>query len=154
MFERFTDGLRAAMRAAQEEARRYGHEYVGTEHILLGLLRDTDTFRKWLLVLGGDPEALRAAMEAALVACDWVTQGDQLPQTPSAKRAVLHAVDAGRQYAQGWYVGSHHMLLGLLLTEDCPAAHVLRNCGRLTIERTRADVERYDRALLGQQQTE
>ena len=133
MFERFTDRARKVMALANQECQRFNHEQIGTEHILLGLIKEgAGVGSRVLKSLGIDLRDVRAEIEKLVTAKpDIVTMG-KLPQTAQAKKAVQMAIDEAQAHNAG-YVGTEHLLLGLLRhgesdPEDV-AGKVLRNLG-------------------------
>lgn len=136
MFERFTDRARKVMVLANQEARRLNHEYIGTEHVLLGLLKEgSGVGANVLKNLGVDLRKARLEVEKLVTAGpEMVTMG-RLPQTPRAKRVIEYAVEEARNLGHN-YVGTEHMLLGLVREQDGVAAQVLLNLG-LRLENVR-----------------
>jgi ATP-dependent Clp protease ATP-binding subunit ClpC len=130
------------MRLADQEARRFDHEYIGTEHILLGLIQQgSGIVTRALRGLNVDVPDVWVEVESVVRAGprDRVANGRR-PHTPRAKRAIEHAVEAARTQGQR-YVGTEHVLLGLLREEEGVAAQVLINQG-LALDAVRAAVER------------
>src|SRR5713101_3588469 len=112
MYERFTDRSRRVMQLANDEARRFNHEYIGTEHILLGLVKEGSGVAAHVLSnLGIDLRKVRLEVEK-LVQCgpDMVTMGKH-PQTPRAKKIIERAIAEARNLNHN-YVGTEHVLLG------------------------------------------
>ncbi len=138
-YERFTDRARKVMQFAHQEALRFNHEYVGTEHILLGLIKEgTGVAANILKKLGIDLRAMRLEVEKLVSSGpDLVTMG-RLPQTPRAKKAVEYAIEEARRLKHN-YVGTEHLLLGLLKEHDGVAAQVLMNLG-LKLDDVREEV--------------
>jgi hypothetical protein len=128
-FERFTDRARKVMQLANQEAQRFNHEYIGTEHILLGLVKEgTGVAANVLKNLDIDLRKIRLEVEKIVQAGpDMVTMG-KLPLTPRAKKVIEYATDEARQLNHN-YVGTEHLLLGLLREEEGVAAQVLMNLG-------------------------
>jgi len=139
MFERFTERARKVMALANQEAQRFNHEYIGTEHILLGLIKEgSGVGPNVLRNLGVDLPKVRMEIEKLVKAGpDMVTMG-KLPQTPRAKKVVEYAIEEARNLSHN-YVGTEHLLLGLLREHDGVAAQVLMNLG-LKLEEVRAEV--------------
>jgi ATP-dependent Clp protease ATP-binding subunit ClpC len=129
MYQRFTDRARKVMQLANQEARRLNHEYIGTEHILLGLVREgTGVAAKVLEILDIDLRKLRLEVEKIVQAGpDMVTMG-KLPPTPRAKKVVEYAIDEARKLDQN-FVGTEHLLLGLIRENEGVGAQVLLNLG-------------------------
>jgi len=127
------------MALANQEAQRFNHEYVGTEHILLGLVKEgTGVGANVLKNLGVELQKVRLEVEKLVKAGpDMVTMG-KLPQTPRAKKVIEFAIEEARNLHHN-YVGTEHLLLGLLRESDGVAAQVLLNMG-LRLEDVRAEV--------------
>ena len=125
MFERFTDRARKVMALANQEAQRFNHEYIGTEHILLGLVKEGSGVGATVLKnLDVDIKKLRLAIEKRVKSGpDMVTMG-KLPQTPRAKKVIEYAIEEARALNHN-YVGTEHILLGLLRETEGIAAQVL-----------------------------
>ena len=139
MFERFTDRARKVMALANQEAQRFNHEYVGTEHILLGLVKEGQGVAANVLHnLGTDLKKIRLEVEKIVKSGpDMVTMG-KLPQTPRAKKVIEFAIEEARNLGHN-YVGTEHLLLGLLREHDGVAAQVLMNLG-LKLDDVRSEV--------------
>jgi len=139
MFERFTDRARKVMALANQEAQRFNHEYIGTEHILLGLVKEgSGVGAKVLKNLDVDIKKLRLEVEKLVKSGpDMVTMG-KLPQTPRAKKVIEYAIEEARALNHN-YVGTEHILLGLLRESEGIAAQVLMNLG-LKLEDVRQEV--------------
>jgi ATP-dependent Clp protease ATP-binding subunit ClpC len=124
MFERFTDRAREVVVLAQDEARALRHNYIGTEHILLGLLREQAGLAARVLAsLGVTLAEARARVEPMVAPSDEVTSG-QIPFTPRAKKvlelALREALALGHDY-----IGTEHILLGLVRENEGVASRVL-----------------------------
>jgi ATP-dependent Clp protease ATP-binding subunit ClpC len=139
MFERFTDRARKVMALANQEAQRFNHEYIGTEHILLGLVKEgSGVGANVLKNLDVDLRKVRLEVEKLVKSGpDMVTMG-KLPQTPRAKKVIEYAIEEARSLNHN-YVGTEHLLLGLLREQDGVAAQVLMNLG-LKLEEVREEV--------------
>ena len=139
MFERFTDRARKIMALANQEAQRFNHEYIGTEHILLGLVKEGSGVGATVLKnLDVDIKKLRLEVEKLVKSGpDMVTMG-KLPQTPKAKKAIEYAIEEARALNHN-YVGTEHILLGMLRETEGIAAQVLMNLG-LKLEDVRQEV--------------
>ncbi|MFZ4576208.1 MAG: Clp protease N-terminal domain-containing protein, partial [Phycisphaerales bacterium] len=139
MFERFTDRARKVMALANQEAQRLNHEYIGTEHILLGLVKEgSGVGANVLKNLEVDLRKVRLEVEKLVKAGpEMVTMG-KLPQTPRAKKVIEYAIEEARNLNHN-YVGTEHLLLGLLREHDGVAAQVLMNLG-LKLEEVREEV--------------
>lgn len=129
MYERFTDRARKVMQLANQEAQRFNHEYVGTEHILLGLVKEGSGVASYVIrSFGVDLRSIRMEVEKIVTAGpDMVTMG-KLPHTPRAKKVIEYAIGEASKLKHN-YIGTEHILLGLLLEEEGVAAQVLRNLG-------------------------
>ncbi len=139
MFERFTDRARKVMALANQEAQRFNHEYIGTEHILLGLVKEgSGVGANVLKNLDVDLRKVRLEVEKLVKSGpDMVTMG-KLPQTPRAKKVIEYAIEEARNLNHN-YVGTEHLLLGLLREHDGVAAQVLMNLD-LRLEDVREEV--------------
>ena len=139
MFERFTDRARKVMALANQEAQRFNHEYIGTEHILLGLVKESSGVGANVLKnLDVDIKKLRLEIEKLIPSGpDMVTMG-KLPQTPRAKKVIEFAIEEARALNHN-YVGTEHILFGLLRETEGIAAQVLMNLG-LKLEDVRQEV--------------
>ena len=139
MFERFTDRARKVMALANQEAQRFNHEYIGTEHILLGLVKEGSGVGATVLKnLDVDIKKLRFGVEKLVKSGpDMVTMG-KLPQTPRAKKVIEYAIEEARSLNHN-YVGTEHILLGLLRESEGIAAQVLMDLG-LKLEDVRQEV--------------
>src|SRR5436189_1190765 len=139
MYERFTDRARKVMQLANQEAQRLNHEYIGTEHILLGLVKEgSGVAANVLKNLDIDLRKIRLEIEKLVQSGpDMVTMG-KLPQTPRAKKVIEYAMEEARNLNHN-YVGTEHILLGLLREQEGVAAQVLMNLG-LKLEDVREEV--------------
>ncbi|MCX5634017.1 MAG: ATP-dependent Clp protease ATP-binding subunit [Phycisphaerae bacterium] len=139
MFERFTDRARKVMALANQEAQRFNHEYIGTEHILLGLVKEgSGVGANVLKNLDVDIKKLRLEVEKLVKSGpDMVTMG-KLPHTPRAKKVIEYAIEEARSLNHN-YIGTEHILLGLLRETEGIAAQVLMNLG-LRLEDVRQEV--------------
>jgi len=127
------------MALANQEAQRFNHEYIGTEHILLGLVKEgSGVGANVLKNLDVDLRKVRLEVEKLVKSGpDMVTMG-KLPQTPRAKKVIEYAIEEARNLNHN-YVGTEHLLLGLLREQDGVAAQVLMNLG-LKLEEVREEV--------------
>jgi ATP-dependent Clp protease ATP-binding subunit ClpC len=127
------------MALANQEAQRFNHEYIGTEHILLGLVKEGSGVGATVLKnLDVDIKKLRLEVEKLVKSGpDMVTMG-KLPQTPRAKKVIEYAIEEARALNHN-YVGTEHILLGLLRESEGIAAQVLMNLG-LKLEDVRQEV--------------
>lgn len=139
MFERFTDRARKVMQLANQEAQRFNHEYIGTEHILLGLVKEgSGVAANVLKNLDIDLKKVRVEVEKFVqTGPDMVTIG-RLPQTPRAKKVIDYSIEEARNLNHN-YVGTEHLLLGLLREQEGVAAQVLMSLG-LKLEDVREEV--------------
>ena len=139
MYERFTDRARKVMQLANQEAQRFNHEYIGTEHILLGLIKEgSGVAANVLKNLDVDLRKIRLEVEKLVQSGpDMVTMG-KLPQTPRAKKVIEYSMEEARNLNHN-YVGTEHVLLGLLREQEGVAAQVLMNLG-LKLEEVREEV--------------
>ena len=129
MFNRFTERARKVIILAKEEARRFNHDYIGTEHILLGLIREGEGVAAAVLQkIGVSLENIRLEIEK-LVQPGPSTQiiGD-IPFTPRAKKALELAAEEARSLGHN-YIGTEHLLLGLIREGEGIASQVLLNLG-------------------------
>jgi len=128
MFERFTDRARRVVVYAQDEARLLDHNYIGTEHILLGLLQEGGgVAAKALDSLGISPEAVRLRTEEIIGRGQYSQEG-HIPFTPRAKKVLELALVESRQLGHR-YIGTEHILLGLIREGQGVAAQVLTGLG-------------------------
>src|SRR5438874_3304246 len=141
MYERFTDRARKVMQLANQEAQRFNHEYIGTEHVLLGLVKEgSGVAANVLKNLDIDLRKIRLEVERIVQTgpgSEMVTMG-KLPQTPRAKKVIDYSVEEARNLNHN-YVGTEHLLLGLLREQEGVAAQVLMNLG-LKLEDVREEV--------------
>jgi len=139
MFNRFTERARKVIVLAKEEAKRFNHDYIGTEHILLGLIREGEGVAATVLQkLGLNLQNIRLEIEK-LVQPGPATQilGD-IPFTPRAKKALELAAEEARALGHN-YIGTEHILLGLIREGEGVASQVLMNLG-LDLETVRNEV--------------
>lgn len=127
-FDKFTERARKVLQFAQEEAQRLNHNYIGTEHFLLGLVREGDGVAAQVLRdLGIELQKVRSAVEFVIGRGDRNVIGD-IGLTPRAKRVIELAVEESRRLNHN-YIGTEHLLLGLLLEGEGIAAGVLESLG-------------------------
>ena len=139
-FEKFTERARKVLTLAQEEAQRLNHNYIGTEHILLGLVRESEGVAvKVLTNLGADPDKVRGAVEFIIGRGERTVSGE-IGLTPRAKRVIELAVDEARRLNHN-YIGTEHLLLGLLREAEGAASSVLESLG-VNLDKTRAETLR------------
>ena len=128
MFERFTDRARRVVVLAQEEARMLGHNYVGTEHILLGLIHEGEgVAARALESLGISLDTVRQQVEEIIGPGEQAPSG-HLPLTPRAKKVLELSLRESEQLGSD-YIGTEHILLGLLREGHGVAAQVLVKLG-------------------------
>ena len=139
MYERFTDRARKVMQLANQEAQRFNHEYIGTEHMLLGLVKEgTGVAANVLKNLEVDLRKIRLEVEKLVQSGpEMITMG-KLPQTPRAKKVIEYSMEEARNLNHN-FVGTEHILLGLLREQEGVAAQVLMNLG-LKLEEVREEV--------------
>ena len=127
-FDKFTERARRVLSLAQEEAQRFQHNYIGTEHLLLGLVREGEgVAAKVLLQLGVELNKIRGTVEFIIGRGDRIVLG-QIGLTPRAKKVIELAVDEARRLNHH-YIGTEHILLGLLREGEGIAAGVLESLG-------------------------
>ena len=147
MFERFTERARRIIMLAQEEAKRLNHSAVGTEHMLLGVVREGEGLAsKVLESLNISPERVRAEIESAIGRGERPLH-EELTFTPRAKKVLEFAVDEARRLGHN-YIGTEHLLLGLIREGEGVAARVLEAMGA-DLERVRSQIAN----LLGEERT-
>ncbi|MFM7189176.1 MAG: Clp protease N-terminal domain-containing protein, partial [Armatimonadota bacterium] len=140
MWQRFTERARRVVFFAQEEAGRLGENYVSTEHLLLGLVRESDSVAARILeTLGVSASRVRTEIERQVTKGDGRT-GPDMQLTPRAKRVIDLAYDEARQLNNN-YIGTEHLLLGLIRENDGLAGRVLAKFG-VDLDRTRREVRR------------
>jgi ATP-dependent Clp protease ATP-binding subunit ClpC len=140
-YERPSDAAEKVMQLANQEAQRFNHEYIGTEHVLLGLIREgSGAAASVLKNLDVDRRRIRLEVEK-LVQCgpDMIVMGKR-PQTPRAISAIEYSKEEACNLNHD-YIGTEHILLGLLREQEGVATQVLMNFG-LTVENTRQEVLR------------
>jgi ATP-dependent Clp protease ATP-binding subunit ClpC len=139
MFDRFTDRARKVMTLGREEARRFNHEYIGTEHILLGLVKEgSGVAANVLQNLDIDLKKIRIEIEKIVQTGPDLVSVGQLPFTPRVKKVLEYAMDEARNLNHN-YIGTEHLLLGLLREQEGVAAQVLLNLG-VRLEDVREEV--------------
>ena len=139
-FEKFSERARRVLSLAQEEAQHFNHNYIGTEHVLLGLVREREGVGTRVLVsLGVDLSKVRSAVEFIIGRGEKQTSGD-VGLTPRAKKVIELAVDEARQMSHH-YIGTEHLLIGLLREGEGVAAGVLESLA-VNLERVRAETSR------------
>jgi ATP-dependent Clp protease ATP-binding subunit ClpC len=140
MFEKFTDRARKVINLARQEAERLGHEFIGTEHILLGLVKEGSGVAANVLEnLDVDLEKVRLEVEKYVsTPGETMSAASSLPFTPKAKKVLELAMEEARNLEHN-YIGTEHLLLGLLREQEGMAAQVLLNLG-VKLEDVRAEV--------------
>ncbi len=139
MYERFTDRARKVMQLANQEAQRFNHEYIGTEHILLGLVKEgSGVAANVLKNLDVDLRKIRLEVEKLVQSGPEMVTIGKLPQTPRAKKVIEYSMEEARNLNHN-YVGTEHILLGLLREQEGVAAQVLMNLG-LKLDDVREEV--------------
>src|SRR5213080_4888594 len=137
-FDKFTERARKALSSAEEEAQRFQHHYIGTEHLLLGLVRQEEgVAAKVLHDLGVDLLKVRSAVEFIIGRGDRIVLGE-IGLTPRSKKVIELAVDEARRLNHH-YIGTEHLLLGLVREGEGIAAGVLESLG-VNLEKVRAQV--------------
>ncbi len=139
-FDKFTKRARRVLTFAQEEAQRLNHNYIGTEHILLGLIREEEGLAaKVLRELGLDQNRVRQVIEE-IVGRGQAAPGTRLSLTPRTKRVIELAVDEARRMGMH-YIGTEHLLLGLIREGDGIAVNVLKSLG-ISPDKVRSNLAR------------
>src|SRR5262245_5030818 len=129
MYERFTDRARKVMQLANREAQRFNHEYIGTEHILLGLVKEgSGVAANVLKNLDIDLRRIRLEVEKIVQSGSEPIPLGKLPPTPRVKKVIEHAIEEARHFNHN-YVGTEHLLLGLIREEEGVAVQVLLGLG-------------------------
>ena len=139
-FEKFSERARRVLSLAQEEAQNFNHNYIGTEHILLGLVREQDCVAAKVLVnLGVQLNKVRSAVEFIIGRGEKSSSGE-IGLTPRAKKVIELAVDEARRLNHQ-YIGTEHLMIGLLREGDGVAAGVLESLG-VNLEKARSETTR------------
>src|SRR5438046_1363248 len=137
-FDKFTERAKKVLVLAQEEAQRFNHNYIGTEHLLLGLVREGEGIAaKVLSNLGVELNKVRSAVEFIIGRGDRMVIGD-ISLTPRAKKVIELAVEEARRLNHN-YIGTEHLLLGLVREGEGIAAGVLESLG-VNLEKVRTQV--------------
>src|SRR3954465_3057594 len=137
-FDKFTERARKVLTLAQEEAQRFNHNYIGTEHLLLGLVREGDGVAARVLSnMGVQLPKVRSAVEFIIGRGETMVMGE-IGLTPRAKKVIELAVDEARRLNHD-YIGTEHLLLGLVREGEGIAAGVLESLG-VNLDRVRAQV--------------
>ena len=128
-FEKFSERARRVLSLAQEEAQRFNHNYIGTEHVLLGFARETEgVAAKVLANHNVELSKIRSAVEFIIARGDRPISDDMIGLTPRAKKVIELAVDEARRLNHH-YIGTEHILIGLMREGEGVAARVLENLG-------------------------
>ena len=128
-FDRFNDRAKRVLALAQDEAIRFNHNYIGTEHLLLGLVREGEGVAARVLdSLGVELSKVRTAVEFIIGRGDSTTSPSEITLSPRTKKVIELAIDEARKLGHG-RVGTEHLLLGLLREGDGTAARVLTSLG-------------------------
>ena len=139
-FDRFTKRARRVLSLAQEEAQRLNHNYIGTEHLLLGLVREENGVAvRVLRELGVDPRQIRERVERTVGRGQRALYG-KLSLTPRTKRVIELAVDEARRLGHH-YIGTEHLLLGLVREGEGVAVDVLKGLG-VSLDKVRSQTAR------------
>ncbi len=151
MFDRFTDRARKVMNLAKSEAQRLNHEYIGTEHILLGLVQEgSGVAANVLRNMGIDLKRIRAEIEKLVKGSSTMVPMGNLPFTPRAKKVLELSLEEASQLGHN-YIGTEHLLLGLIKESEGIAARVLTNLG-VKLEDVREEVLEFLGAPQGEQE--
>jgi ATP-dependent Clp protease ATP-binding subunit ClpC len=146
MFERFTERARKVIILAREEAIRLGHNFVGTEHLLLGLIREGDGLAVAILKkLNVNIGAVKSEIEKIVSAGSEFSPAGEIPFTPQAKKVLEYAISEARSLGHN-YIGTEHLLLGLIREAEGIASLVLRDFG-VSVAAAKAQAQE----LLGEQ---
>ena len=128
-FDRFNDRAKRVLALAQDEAIRHNHNYIGTEHLLAGLLRDGDTVAaRALTSLGVELVKVRTALEFMVGRGDQTTSPSEITLSPRTKKVIELAIDEARRMGHAW-IGSEHLLLGLIREGEGMASGILESLG-------------------------
>ena len=139
MFNKFTERARKVILLAKEEAKRFNHDYIGTELILLGLIREGEGVAAAVLQkLGLSPEKIRLEVEKLVQSGPSTMVSGDIPFTPKAKKVIELAMEEARSLGHN-YIGTEHLLLGLIREGEGVASQVLMNLG-LDLNRVRSEV--------------
>ena len=139
MFNRFTERARKVILLAKEEAKRFNHDYIGTEHILLGLVREGEGVAAVVLQkMGLSLQQIRMEVEKIVKAGPTTVISGDVPFTPKAKKAVELSGEEARSLGHN-YIGTEHILLGLIREDEGVASHVLMNLG-LDLDKVKQEI--------------
>ena len=140
MFERYTEKARRVIFFARYEASQYGSEYIDTEHLLLGLLREDQALMRRILGPRGNAAEIRREIEKGITVRERISTSVEVPLTQECKRILRFASDESTQLGHG-YVGTQHLLLGILMASGSVAARILTDRG-VNLPAVRQQVER------------
>ncbi|MBA2280161.1 MAG: hypothetical protein H0W25_02860 [Acidimicrobiia bacterium] len=145
-FSRFTERARTAMTEAQAASRRFGHPYLGTEHLLAGLAAGPEAVAGSILIGAGlDQAAVDAAIDAIVGRCDSLGGSAHVPYTPKAALALAATLQEALSMGHD-YIGTEHLLLALTRSEESVGRRILDDAA-LTHEKVRGQVVRFLTAL-------
>ncbi len=149
MFERFTEHARHVMELAGREAQRFGNEYVGTEHLLWGLAKEVEGVAAIVLErFHVDLKPLRREVDEMLKSRPRVENVEKLPQSVHVKEVIQYAIEEARSLRHN-YVGTEHILLGMMHNSQAVAAQVLADFN-LDLDAVREEVRRVAASGTGQ----
>ncbi len=138
-FEKFTERARRVLSLSQEEAQRFNHNYIGPEHILLGLIQEIDGAAAMVLLnLDVELRQVRSEVESIVGRGEHSTSSDAIRLTPRAKKVIELAIDEARRHDHH-YIGTEHLLIGLMREGEGVAAVVLESLG-IDLERIRTEI--------------
>src|SRR5213596_150410 len=138
-FDRFNDRAKRVLALAQDEAIRFNHNYIGPEHLLLGLVREGEGVAARVLdSLGVELSKVRTAVEFIIGRGDSTTSPSEITLSPRTKKVIELAIDEARKLGHS-HVGTEHLLLGLVREGEGIAAGVLESLG-VSLEKVRAQV--------------
>ncbi len=139
MFEKFTDRARKVMALARQEAERLRHDYIGTEHILVGLIKEGSGVAANILEnLNIDPDQILREIEKVVEPGTSMVSMGQLPFTPRTKKMLEYALEEMRNLGHN-YIGTEHLLLGLIREHDSEAAQIMISLG-IDLEQVRSEI--------------
>ena len=141
MHDKFTERVRKVIYLAREEAARLQHDYIGTEHLLLGVIREGEGIAATVLNnLGVDLDHIRQAVENMVSSSGGTMTIGEIPFTPRAKRVLELAVEEARSLGHN-YVGTEHLLLAVFDVPGCAAATALADAGLTKATAARRAIE-------------
>ena len=147
MFERFTDRARKAIALANQEAQRFRHEYIGTEHILLGIIKEGSGVGAHVLEgLNVDLRKIRLQVERIVKSGSTTSTMDKLPRSKAAKQVFTDAIAEAASLRHN-YIGTEHILLALVKNQETLAFALLDNCLNTSNDKTVYDIIK-DRVLM------